>query len=64
MKDHMKTQGAELLREAAQNLRDLMDEEKAREIELRYFLPDELEGFALMLEDSLSSANDQEQERL
>lgn len=45
---------AELMDEAAQNLRLVMDTAEAELGRFRHFLPDELEGSALMLRDSLS----------
>lgn len=45
-----------LMREAAKNLSELMDTPKAEQLQVRHFLPDELEGAAYMLEDDERAA--------
>lgn len=45
---------ANLLDEAANNLRELMGTQKAVELQVRVWLPDELEGSAIMLRDFVS----------
>lgn len=47
-----------LMNEAAENLRSLMDSEKADSEQIREWLPDELEGSAFMLRDHFSEADE------
>lgn len=47
---------ASILEEAAENLRGMMDTQKAEELQVREWLPDELEGSALMLRDMANRA--------
>jgi len=49
---------AEILRESARNLRGLMDTKKAEELQVREWLPDELEGSALFLADIARGEHD------
>lgn len=46
---------AGVLEEAAGNLRGLMDTSKAKELQVRKWLPEELEGSAIMLRDLANS---------
>lgn len=44
----------EILEEAASDLRGVMETKEAQDLKIRWFLPDELEGSALMLREHFS----------
>ena len=48
---------ASLLDEAAAHFREMMFTTEAEKLQIRYFLPDELEGFAIMLRDEIPPEN-------
>ena len=53
MRAHQYKLIASLLDEAAAHLREMMFTPEAEKLQIRHFLPDELEGSAIMLRDEI-----------